>query len=73
MSAASFNGVSSQPLRRQKPASSITVPDGTFSWAAVHQYGATDLGQLKAACLHGDVLYTSGRKGISRINCATGS
>lgn len=68
-----FNGVSSQPLRKPKAASSITVPYGTFSWATVHQYGASDMGQLKAACLHGDVLFTSGRKGISRINCTTGA
>jgi hypothetical protein len=68
-----FNGISSQAIRKPKVQSTITVPGGTFAWATVHQYGATDLGQLKAACLHGDVLYTSGRKGISRINCATGT
>jgi hypothetical protein len=67
----SFNGVSSQPLRKPKATSSVTVPYGTFSWATVHQYGPSDIGQLKAACLHGDVLYTAGRKGISKINCAT--
>lgn len=69
----SFNGVSSQPLRKPKAASSTTVPHGTFAWASVHQYGASDVGQLKAACLHGDLLYTAGRKGISRINCASGA
>lgn len=68
-----FNGISSQALRKPRALSSLSVADGAFSWAAVHQYGATDMGQLKAACLHCDTLYVSGRKGISRISCTTGT
>jgi hypothetical protein len=68
-----FNGISSQPIRKPKVQSTIAVPDGAFSWATVHQYGAADIGQLKAACLHGHMLYTSGRKGVNKINCLTGT
>lgn len=72
-SMASFEGISSQALRRPKAYVSTHVPDGVFSWAAVHQYGAADVGQLKAAVLHGDLLLVSGRKGIAAVNCLTGA
>jgi hypothetical protein len=71
--AAAFEGISSQPLRKPKAYVSTNVPDGAFSWAAVHQYGAADVGQLKAAALHGDTLLVSGRKGIAAVNCQTGA
>lgn len=69
--AASFDGLASRALR--KPQAPVTVvPGGAFSYAAVHAFGAADVGQLKAACLHGDTLYVSGRKGIAAVNCLTG-
>eukprot|EP00879_Flechtneria_rotunda_P021123 GHRR01022253.1.p1 GENE.GHRR01022253.1~~GHRR01022253.1.p1 ORF type:complete len:124 (+),score=36.51 GHRR01022253.1:401-772(+) len=67
-----FEGFSSQALRRPEAASSTNVSPGTFAWATVHQYNAADTGQIKAACLHEDVLYISSRKGIWQINSATG-
>lgn len=67
-----FLGPSSQSLRRPVLQASTAVLDGAFEWALVHQFGAADIGQLKAACLVHDEIYVSGRKGISKINCETG-
>lgn len=70
--AASFDGLASRALRKPPTPVTTQVPAGAFSWAAVHAYGAADVGHLKAACLHDDTLYVSGRKGIAAINCLTG-
>jgi hypothetical protein len=71
--AASFDGISSQALRRPKAASSTQVADGAFCWATVHQYGAADVGQLKAAVLHGDTLLVAGRRGIAAVDGLSGA
>lgn len=68
----SFEALSSQAIRRPETSNSTAVLEGTFAWAAVHQYNAIDTGQLKAACLDANKLYISSRKGIHSVESATG-
>lgn len=66
-----LEGVSSQPLRRPATASSLPEP-GALAWATVHAISSSDTGQLKAAALHVNTLFVSGRKGIWTIDALTG-
>jgi hypothetical protein len=64
--------LSGQGIRKQEAPSSTSVVEGSFSWALIHHFKSADTGPIKAACLHEDQLYITGRKGIVQVDCQTG-
>lgn len=59
-------------IRKPELVSTTAVPHGALSWAQVYQYNATDTGQIKSACTHEHLLYTSSRKGLWVFDSTTG-
>ncbi|GIL95063.1 hypothetical protein Vretimale_1083, partial [Volvox reticuliferus] len=66
-------GPSAKGLRAQESGSQAGIPPGAFSWATVYSFNEKDGGQVKAACVSGNCIYTTTRAGVRRWDTATGS
>ena len=64
--------LSGQGIRKQEALRSTSVAEGSFAWALIHHFKSADTGPTKAACLHGDHLYITGRKGIVQVDGQSG-
>jgi hypothetical protein len=56
-----------RPLRRAGAARTTDVAPGVLQWGVAHSYAAADVGQVKAAALHGGRLFLASRKGIGAV------
>ncbi|GIL63528.1 hypothetical protein Vafri_17568 [Volvox africanus] len=66
-------GPSAKGLRAQESGSQAGVPPGAFSWATVYSFNEKEGGQVKAACVGGNYIYTTSRAGVRRWDTVTGS
>jgi hypothetical protein len=64
--------IAATAYRRQEPANNANVPAGAFNWATVYEYASPDTTGIKAACRHGDSLYTSSKRGVRRWSLHSG-